>query len=148
MRAAISWVAPLFATIVAAGCAVPFVDVEGALDAPMADRIFVRNATSGPLVVRINGQMAGAVNAGVDGAVSFAGLAGPPYRIEVRTPGGTVAFEYEITIDEFRQTSEGSSSSGGGTATPCGWVEVSYGSARFSDPDPMAALPTPGGFCP
>ena len=55
---------------------------------------------------------------------------------------------FDISVQDHRDVVGRQASSGAGGATECGWVELACGTDVFQPADPMAALPTPGGFCP
>ena len=139
-------------TLAALGCA-PGVDLAPVVPAmPIggapADRVTVRNATTAPLTVVVNGAPAGLITPRTDGRVSLLVRAGPPYVIAVKTPSGTTVLDFEITVDDHRQVVNDQVSMAVGSATECGWVEVAYGTDEFSEPDPAAPVPTAGGLCP
>ena len=136
----------------AVGCApgvdlapvVPAVPVAGA----PADRVVVRNATTAPLTVVVNGAPAGRVTPGTDGRVALLGRAGPPFKIAVTTPSGTTVLDFEITAADHQRVVQGQGSMAVGSSTDCGWVEIAFGTDEFSQPDPAAPVPTAGGICP
>ena len=142
-------VAALVAGIVAAvGCTPTGLDLAPLDQAPKADRIAVRNATTANLTVVVNGAPVRLVSAETDQVVSLLGRAGPPYHIELLTPSGTSVMSFDITLADHREVVGGQVSSSVGGSTDCGWVEIAYGSDVFQPPDPMAAVPTAGGVCP
>jgi len=112
------------------------------------EQIHVRNRTNVQLFVTINGAPGGTVPAATDGVVPLRGRGMPPYRVELRTPSGRVALEFRISQDEYRRVADEQGGSGSGTAVECGWLEIAYGAASFSEPAPDAVMPTPGGVCP
>ena len=115
-----------------------------------ADRITIQNDTTARITVLVNGGLIGAIEAGSTVDVPLVGHGGPPFRVEARSPGGNVLFDWSISEEEYRQVRDGDVSMSTGTATGCGWIEARYGEA---DPaGPVAEAPVgraaPGGVCP
>ena len=115
-----------------------------------ADRLTIRNDTTTRLTIHVNGGLVGAIEAGSVDDIPLGGRGGPPFRIEARSAGGNVLFDWTISAGDYQQVRDGNASMSTGTAPGCGWIEARYGEA---DPAaPIAEAPVgraaPGGVCP
>ena len=115
-----------------------------------ADQVTIRNDTTTVVSIHVNGGVVGRIEAGSVEDIPLGGLGGPPFRIEARSQGGNVLFDWTISVRDVRQVRDGSASMSTGAAPGCGWIE-----ARYGEPDPaapIAAAPVgraaPGGVCP
>ena len=123
---------------------------ESFLPSP-ADHVTIENATTTIVTVLVNGGLVGPIEAGSVVDIPLGNRGGPPFRIEARSRGGNVLFEWTISAEEYQQVRDGSVSMSTGTAPGCGWIEARYGKADPADPN-VAEAPVgraaPGGVCP
>lgn len=114
--------------------------------AGLGSTIALENRTSTPVAVEINGTWAGTYPAGAVANVPIAGHGSPPYRVEVRSPSGTLLSELTIQESDVQQVAQASTNLSVGNAVACGWIQLSYG-VRVA---PSAGVPAqdPTGPCP
>ena len=115
-----------------------------------ADRVTIQNDTTTLVTIHVNGGLVGTIEAGAMADIPLQGRGGPPFRIDARSRGGNLLFEWTISAEDYRQVRDGVASMSTGTAPGCGWIEARYGEA---DPAaPIAEAPVgraaPGGVCP
>lgn len=128
----------------------PLVSACQALLPSPADRVTIQNDTTTIVTVLVNGGIVGPIEAGATGVIPLQGRGGPPFRIEARSRGNNLLFEWTITEREYRDVRDNQASMASGTAPGCGWIEARYGEA--GPEGPMAEAPVgraaPGGVCP
>jgi hypothetical protein len=115
-----------------------------------ADRVTIQNDTTTIVTVLVNGGLADRIEAGAIGVIQLQGRGGPPFRIEARSPGGNVLFEWTISEAEYGEVRDGNTTMSTGTAPGCGWIEARFGGADLEGPIAEAPVgrAAPGGVCP
>ena len=116
-----------------------------------ADQLTIENDTTARLTVHVNGGLVGAIEAGSRVDIPLGGHGGPPFRIEARSPGGNVLFDWSISAGDYQQVRDGNASMSTGVAPGCGWIEARYGKADPAAPvapEAPVGRAAPGGVCP
>ena len=104
--------------------------------------IHFANRTTVPAVISVNGGWVGTYASGGSVDVPIGGHGGPPYRIEARSPAGTVLGEFIITAGDAASLTAGSSM-GGSSGSECGSVDFSFGPLGGAPQPAAPLLPAP-----
>jgi hypothetical protein len=123
--------------------------VAGCLPVAAAeDRVQLRNETTTPVAVHVNGGWVGTYPAGAVVDVPIVGHGGPPFAVEVRSPSGALLTSVTLTAEDRRTVADGSTSMSSGGDVGCGWIEISYGGSMPPEPNVGGARPPAAGVCP